>query len=41
MAYPYVDKKILVIKAYYLPDCKSRGKLQEKQVQLLGTGSMF
>ena len=29
------------IKAYYLPDCKSRGKLQEKEVRILGTGSVF
>ena len=29
------------MKTYYLPDCKSRGKLQEKEVRILGTGSVF
>jgi hypothetical protein len=28
-------------KAHCLPDRKSRGKLQEKKVQILGTGSVF
>jgi hypothetical protein len=29
------------IKTHCLPDCKSRGKLQEKEVRILGTGSVF
>jgi len=28
-------------KTHCLPDRKSRGKLQEKEVQILGTGSVF
>ena len=29
------------IKTHCLPDCKSRGKLQEKGVRIPGTGSVF
>jgi hypothetical protein len=29
------------MQTHYLPDCKRRGKLQEKEVQILGTGSVF
>ena len=29
------------IKTHYLPDRKSRGKLQEKEVRILGTGNVF
>jgi hypothetical protein len=29
------------MQTHYLPDRKSRGKLQEKEVRILGTGSVF
>ena len=35
------DSRQVHHKTHCLPDRKSRGKLQEKEVRILGTGSVF